>query len=202
MKCRACGVDVTPDSVFCQKCGARLSGEPHPVGPNSMTSPISGSRADINEPEQELWQGGFSGKAMYGSWIVAAIVSVVLIVAAFFVWPVVIAIPIIWAGLGAYLLYRKLGVHYTLTSQRFIHQSGILVRTTDRVEIIEIDDVTFSQGLVERMIGVGTIKISSSDKTHPEILLLGIDDVQRVSGLIDDTRRKERRRRGVFMEQI
>jgi hypothetical protein len=49
---------------------------------------------------------------------------------------------------------------------------------------------------------VGTIHISSSDRTHPELLLLGIDDVKRVADLIDDVRRKERRQRGLHIEAI
>jgi len=77
-----------------------------------------------------------------------------------------------------------------------------LVRTTDRIEVIDIDDVTYRQGIVERALGVGTILLESSDRTHPTLILSGIDDVQRVAGLIDDVRRKERRRRGIHIEQI
>jgi hypothetical protein len=67
---------------------------------------------------------------------------------------------------------------------------------------IDIDDLTFEQGIVQRMFGVGKIRISSSDRTHPEIILVGIDNVKYVADLIDDARRKERRRRGVHIETI
>jgi hypothetical protein len=65
-----------------------------------------------------------------------------------------------------------------------------------------MDDITFEQKLLERFMGVGTIRISSSDRTHPELYLKGIQDVRRVAGLIDDTRRSERRRRGLHIENI
>ena len=68
--------------------------------------------------------------------------------------------------------------------------------------MIDIDDVTFEQGLVQRMVNVGTIKISSSDRTHPELTLRGIEGVQEVADTIDDVRRKERRRRGLHIEAI
>ena len=75
-------------------------------------------------------------------------------------------------------------------------------RTRNRIEVIDINDVTLQQGLIERMFNVGTIHMRSSDVTHPDILLPGIEDVGRVTDLIDNTRRAERQRRGVFMENI
>jgi membrane protein YdbS with pleckstrin-like domain len=79
---------------------------------------------------------------------------------------------------------------------------GLLWRQTDRIEIIDVDDVSFTQGPVERIFGIGTVRISSSDNTHPELALPGIENVQLVSGLIDDSRRKERRRRGLYIESV
>ena len=55
----------------------------------------------------------------------------------------------------------------------------MFTRTTDRIEVIDIDDVTFRQGMVERALGVGTIVIESSDRTHPRLVLAGIDNVSR-----------------------
>ncbi len=143
---------------------------------------------------------------MYGQWLLAAVVSVFTIIAclitpgAWFVGMLILLV--LWSGLAGYLAYRKFGVSYRLTSQRLQHERGIFLRRTDRVETIDIDDVTFTQGLVERLFGVGTIRLTSSDKTDPELVLLGIDEVQRVANLIDEVRRQERRRRGVFIEQI
>jgi uncharacterized membrane protein YdbT with pleckstrin-like domain len=155
-----------------------------------------------DEDEQDLWAGGYSGKAMYGTWVLGGLLSVGLVVGMFFFLPLGIAIPVIWIILGGILAYKKLSVHYELTSQRFIHKSGILKRVTDRIEVIDIDDVTFEQGIVQRMLGVGTIRLSSSDRTHPELVLSGIDKVEKVAEMVDDIRRKERRRRGLHIEAI
>ena len=83
-----------------------------------------------------------------------------------------------------------------------IHKRGILRRVTDRIELIDIDDVTFAQGIVERMLGVGTITVTSSDRTHPKFDMPGIDSVNKIAGEIDDLRRDERRRRGLHIESI
>ena len=165
------------------------------------------------EPEESLWSGGYSPKAMIGSWLFCLVASVALIVGMIMlpgilgenvdkriIWSVGSGLLIAGWGIAvATYAYRRLGVHYELTTQRFIHKHGILVRTTDRIELIEIEDVAFTQGLVQRMLNVGAIKLTSSDRSHPLLNLLGIDDVGRISGLIDDARRKERRRRALHI---
>lgn len=65
-----------------------------------------------------------------------------------------------------------------------------------------MDDITFEQDLVSRLIGIGTIRIKSSDISHPEFLMKGIDQVERVSNLVDKARRDERVRRGLHVESI
>lgn len=166
--------------------------------------------APSTSSERSLWKGGYSGKAMYGTWVLSAIITVAAIVALIMLgnqnnllWPIGGAAIIAWwvIVLGMYMV-RRLSVHYELTTQRFIHQQGILVRRTDRIEVIDIDDVSFTQGIVQRMLGVGTIVITSSDRSHPQLRLLGIDQVATVSNMIDDVRRDERRRRSLHIEQV
>ena len=114
----------------------------------------------------------------------------------------VIICGFVWGGFAVQLGYRKLTVSYKLTTQRFIHESGLLKRVTDRIEVIDIDDVSLEQRVVERIMGVGSIKITSSDRSHPELHMHGIENVKEVALLIDDTRRAERRRRGLHIESI
>ncbi len=160
--------------------------------------------------ERSLWQGGYSPKAMYGTWAISAIVTIaaIILIAIFAmevpnIWPIAAAVLIFWwvIAIGTYI-YRRLSVHYELTTQRFIHQIGLLVRRTDRIEVIDIDDVSYTQGIIQRMLGVGTIRLTGSDRTHPEMVLSGIDKVPEVAGLFDDVRRAERRRRSLHIESV
>jgi len=73
---------------------------------------------------------------------------------------------------------------------------------TDRIENIDMDDITYEQKFIERFVGVGTVIISSSDRTHPELRLIGIENVKEVADQMDDIRRAERRRRGLHIESI
>ena len=161
------------------------------------------------EPEVDVWEGAYCSKAMIGKWISAGILTLVAIVSMLKIetlgesWKIVLLVlALLWAGLVLMFFYRKLSVRYQLTTQRFIHRSGILTRVSNRIEVIDIDDVTYHQGLIERLFNVGSIQLVSSDRTHPELWLRGIDNVKEVADQIDDLRRRERRRRGLHIEAI
>ena len=104
---------------------------------------------------------------------------------------------ILWGYLLGVIAYRKINHWYELSTQRFVHKHGIIRRVTDRIEVINVEDVRYYQGLIERVFGVGTIQIISTDTTDPELKLRGIKDVEVVANTLDDVRRRERRRRGV-----
>lgn len=210
MLCPSCSTEIAAGSAFCPKCGHRV-GE---AAPAAASTPAEQLRAGVrptgtSEPEQPLWHGSYSPKAMYGSWLLAIVVTLMAIVLSvifaatvFVPFAAGVIVVVLWLSLLGYLLYERLSVDYTLTSQRFIHQKGILRRVTNRIETIDIDDVTFEQGFIERMFGVGTIKLLSSDTSDPKMLLKGIDDVKRVANLFDDARRSERRKRGMYIETV
>jgi uncharacterized membrane protein YdbT with pleckstrin-like domain len=170
-----------------------------------MASKLIDPRTD--EPEKVVWEGSYSPKAMVGGWLLSLIVTIVAFVGGAFFGPAgwfaaaIISVAV-WIGHLGLLIYQRMAHEYKLTSQRFIHAYGILRRVTDRIEVIDIDDVQVTQGFVERFLGVGTIRILSSDVTSPLTTLVGINEVTRVSTLIDDTRRAERRKRSVHIESV
>jgi hypothetical protein len=179
---------------------------PRPAAAGRLRPSGTGS-ATAQPNEEELWSGTYSGKAMVGPAVGLALLTIAGLIAGSFFPPIGwgiagIAAVILWAIFGLVLMYRKLSVRYRLTTFRFFHETGLLNRTRNRIEVIDINDVTLQQRLIERMFNVGTIRIQSSDVTHPNIYLPGIEDVHRVTDLIDNTRRSERQRRGVFMENI
>lgn len=224
MNCPNCAGQNDPTATFCQHCGARLSDDatqadaavadadvavpPTPTDTRRRFQEAARSRqaADTHE-ELDVWDGAYSPKAMIGWWAVASIVTIIALVAGLlylqtgFSW-LLLALGLGWGVMVALYVFRRYGVHYYLTSQRFIHETGILWRRTDRIELIDIDDVTFHQGPIGRMFNVGTIHLSSSDHSHPEMDLPGIDGVRDVADQIDNLRRQERRRRGLHIETV
>jgi uncharacterized membrane protein YdbT with pleckstrin-like domain len=221
MRCPACGVEVVEQAIYCHKCGERLVAAGEQAGrerPAEAGSPVQAAAAEpagpvLREPrdlpEEELWRGGYSPRAMTGAWVISAVLSVLLLVGGLLWarsalwWLVVVVLMVLpWAYYLAVLAYRRMSVHYCLTTQRFIHERGVLRRVNDRVEVLDMDDVTFEQSLLERIAGVGTIRIASHDRTDPELVLPGIENVAQVAAMFDNARLAERRRRGLHVEQI
>ncbi len=228
MQCPHCQAEIGDDAAFCPKCGGRLDGrqspsegfaaaEPQNAGPQAGEAPRdrffreAASKQNGGEvTEAQLWQGSYAKMAMIGSWAAGGFATIAAPIGLWFTgllgdggwfW-LIIGLLVMWVVLVGLYFYRRFSVHYTLTSQRLIHESGLLWRTIDRVELIRIDDVTFRQDPVQRVFGVGTIQIDSSDATTPHLKLPGIDRVRYVADLIDDARRQERRRRGLHIESI
>jgi len=160
-----------------------------------------------HDTEETLWHGNYSPLAMLGTASLLAILTIgIVVVAAIYGVPTVqIALLIggaAWVIFGIYYASRRFGIAYELTSQRFIHQTGLLSRRTDRIEVIDIEDVSFFQGPIERVLGIGTIDIASTDRSHPLLHMPGIANVKEVAGLIDDVRRKERKRRSLHIQTM
>jgi hypothetical protein len=74
--------------------------------------------------------------------------------------------------------------------------------------VIDIDDITVKQTVIERMFNLGTILIVANDESAKEeeqarvkkdVVMRGIEDPRHVADLIDEARRAERSRRGVYM---
>jgi membrane protein YdbS with pleckstrin-like domain len=219
---------VVDKSVYCHKCGERLdtpegeevlSPQRDPASPAADEAPspnraerlreaIPPNRGGGEPGEQELWQGGYCLKAMAGAWALSLLASVAVLAVGFVFWKplvwwcVLAVIILLWVYQIVVLLRHRLGVHYRLTTQRFFHESGILIHTTDLIEMIDMDDITYRQTLIDRMTGVGTIRIISSDRSHPDLSIDGIENVQKVAAMMHDARHAERIRRGLHVEQI
>lgn len=225
MKCQICNVEAPPGASFCQDCGAKLAtfddistkisaaDPPETVGgrsklsdtvPGGAAPATSGGRrrGPSDVAEETLWEGTFSPKAMIGLAVGCALLSLVLLILAIYVgpgvfrWILLLSILVAWLAVAARLAFRRLGIHYKLTNQMFYHQRGVLTRVTDRIELIEIHDVTYEQGLFDRLVNVGRIKIASGDRTDPIFFVTGVEDVESVAQTIDKARRGEQVRRG------
>jgi membrane protein YdbS with pleckstrin-like domain len=199
-------------SAFCPHCGQPFANSAAPAVASADATAAERLRTNDGHahptPEEELWSGSFSPRAMFGPALGLALLTIAGGIAAslaprplgWIVWG--IAASVLWLWLALVIVYRRLTVRYRLTSYRFFTETGLLGRVNNRIQAIDIDDVTTKQGLIERMLGVGTIVIRARDETSPVVTLRGIEDAPRVADLIDGARRAERNRRGLYVAEM
>ena len=97
---------------------------------------------------------------------------------------------------GGYLLIRAVMLaqsvlrlrttRYRLTDQRVMVERGVLSRALAEIDLRYVDDSGFSQSPLERLQGIGTVWILSSDKSMPRLQLVGIPDPRALRELVRD----------------
>ncbi|GAA1389354.1 PH domain-containing protein [Luteococcus peritonei] len=124
-----------------------------------------------------------AGWQPWGGWVLAALLALVVLVG--------VLVPVL----------RWRANTYILTTRRIIHRAGILRRTSHDLPLGRINDVASERGLVDRLFGCGTLKLTTA--AEDPVLLHDVPDVERVhlmlsellfgdpSGLLDQ--RDERR---------
>ena len=86
----------------------------------------------------------------------------------------------IWFGVP---LLRWRTTTYEVTTRRLRLREGIVSRTGRDFPLNRISDVSFSQGLLDRMLGCGKLIVESPGE-HGQLVLTEIPDVQHVQGIL------------------
>lgn len=81
---------------------------------------------------------------------------------------------------------------YSLTEERFLCKTGLLNTHENEVRLYRILDMELSQTLFQKMFGVGTIKVDSSDKTSRNFEIKNIKQPREVKELLSNLVEKER----------
>lgn len=145
------------------------------VIPSPSIPPVSSRQLG---PESQVWVGTPSHwvnakwYALCGLLIVAAIVLSILFPP--FGYASLILLLIVPFTLWKYILVRS--TRYTLTSQRLRRESGVLAKQLDEVELYRVKDTQLNQTLVDRVLGIGSVLVLSSDETMPHLNLAKVPD--------------------------
>jgi membrane protein YdbS with pleckstrin-like domain len=70
--------------------------------------------------------------------------------------------------------------HYRITNYRIDYEHGLLFKNMDTLELWHVEDVSLRQSPVDRVFGVGTITIVSSDATNPRLQLRSLPDPRKL----------------------
>ena len=133
----------------------------------------------------------------HGKALIAPVATLILVVAAVItaamlqpdnsVWGLaaaVVAVPvlIIWSFIP---FLRWTTSTYTVTNRRLITRHGIITRTGRDIPLFRINDVAYEKGLLDRILGCGTLIISDATE-KAGVVLPDVPNVERVQLQISD----------------
>ena len=91
---------------------------------------------------------------------------------------------------------------YSLSADRLFVKRGIFTIREDEVRLYRIRDISLRQSFLQRIFGLGTINISSSDSTMGNFQLINIKKSRDVKEMLSDTVEIERERKRVSMREF
>jgi hypothetical protein len=86
---------------------------------------------------------------------------------------------------------------YQITTERVKVRKGLLARDIENYELIRMQDLDLSQGMTERMLGIGDIAIRGEDPSNPLLVLRNISKPEEVYELLRKAWLDARKRYGL-----
>ena len=154
---------------------------------------------DLHPDEQVIYQGHPSWRstvALYGRGLLAAIgagalAAVVTLVAddgVDWMWVVLVAAVVMGAAVLIGFV-RRLFTVYTITTQRLRIQHGIIARKVQQTRIERVQNVNTDQGVLERILQVGSVDFDTAGTTDSSFRFEGVDDPDEVVAAVDRAQR-------------
>lgn len=112
---------------------------------------------------------------------------------------------LLWNGRPSPIAGPRLAIvtRYRVTNERLMMVQGFVSRKTEEVELYRVNDVAVKQNVIERLLGIGDVRVVTTDSTAPQRVLQNVRDPDRVKDLVREASRAERQRRRVlFREEV
>jgi hypothetical protein len=172
--CPDCGTQNDENAKFCKSCGRSLADVAEAAAPAAATAnqPPKGQMiADDGLPVGEDLDGEPGGERV--------------------LWTGRPRVPLSWIA--------ALTTRYKLTNERLMITRGFISKRIEEIELYRVNDVAMKQSIMERMFGLGDVRLETTDATTPESQVNDVHNPERVKDLIRQAARTERQRRRVLL---
>jgi membrane protein YdbS with pleckstrin-like domain len=141
-------------------------------------------------------------------WFIAALVLVAIIVAATWMnwtwWNVwfSVGLAVVAILLTTVPFIKTKTIRYRVTNYRIDRERGLFSRDIDTLELWHVEDITFHQSLIDRVLRVGTITVMSHDDTTPKLELMSVPNPRPLFESLKQRIIAVKRQRGVIKMDI
>ncbi|MFN2454769.1 MAG: PH domain-containing protein [Pyrinomonadaceae bacterium] len=180
--CMSCGSSIAPGARFCPGCGTiavdrqqtRIAANEIVSSPPHAASMFQGRNPESNEVERIVFKTAPTLLFVKAGYVVAALGSIALIV----VFALMNAPPLVSIVLALALLLvpasyhlKRNAIRYTLTDSKIEIQRGLLARSTRNIPLRNIQDVTVSSSIAQRLLGIGSLVIDNATEGDGKTIL-------------------------------
>lgn len=169
--CPDCGTQNDANARFCTSCGRTLADVAAAAAPPPQAPSRGQLIADDGLPIGEDLDGEPGGERV--------------------LWTGRPRIPLSWIA--------ALTTRYKLTNERFIVTHGFVSKRIEEIELYRVNDVSMKMSVIERIFGLGDVRLETTDATTPEPQIHDVQNPERVKDLIRQAARAERQRRRVLL---
>jgi membrane protein YdbS with pleckstrin-like domain len=155
--CPFCAEQIQEAAIKCRFCNSMLNEGPGQEGPKASAGAIQ-REGGSSLAKQIIFEGTPSWKAWFWSYIFAGVLSLVVV-------------GLVWILI---LELRRRGMRYKLTGRTIDLESGVFSRHIDTVQLWRVQDIDFRQGFIDRLFGIATIHITTTDRSTPELDMRGL----------------------------
>ena len=139
--------------------------------------------------EQVIYEGRPSWRSILGFYILGLLAAVVAGAIAFLVSGAGLAAAVA-GGIFVVLLIvgwlKRVSTRYSITDRRMRIQRGIISRNVEETRVDRVQNVTVSQGVLERILQVGTVDFdTASNRADDTFQFRGIADPGEITRLVD-----------------
>lgn len=97
----------------------------------------------------------------------------------------------------AYVIITVRMTRYKITNKLIERESGIVLKRTDSLDLARVKDVQLTQSIVDRMAGIGTIEVFSTDRTDPAMFVEALPNAKPIYEKLRDAVIEISQRRGI-----
>ena len=190
MHCTNCGTYIAPGNRFCAGCGQpAVDPEMTRLQRPQVAEPPQRTRApeESSEIERTIFQTRptlLFVKIGYGLAALCAIVLVGLLSLTPVPWWISVPLALALLLIPAFYHVKRNTVVYTMTDSKIEIDQGLIARTTRNIPLRNIQDVTVSATIPQRLMGFGDLIIDNASETGGSTILRNINNPRHYADLL------------------